>query len=195
MAANLLPFYIVGKKGITRAMDAEEQKTEGMRLFQLGAYDEAVTAFTTAVAAYANDDDAAGQGEMLNNIGVIRRLQGKWEEAQTALNEAAALFVQAGDRNRQAQALGNLGDAYASRDRAEAARCYSDAAQLFAEDGDREKQSQVLRALSLMRLRQGRFVEAMLRMEESLTARPRLGAFPWLFRGMLRFALKLFGAR
>lgn len=176
-------------------MDAEEQKTEGMRLFQLGAYDEAVTAFTTAVAAYANDDDAAGQGEMLNNIGVIRRLQGKREEAQTALNEAAALFVQAGDRNRQAQALGNLGDAYASRDRAEAARCYSDAAQLFAEDGDREKQSQVLRALSLMRLRQGRFVEAMLRMEESLTARPRLGAFPWLFRGMLRFALKLFGAR
>lgn len=173
----------------------EEHKAEGLRLFQAGAYDEAVAAFEAAKTAYADADDAAGQGEMLNNIGVIRRLQGKRELAQSALTEAITLFVQAGDRNRQAQALGNLGDVYATKDRVEAARCYSDAAQLFAEDGDREKQSQVLRALSLMRLRQGRFLDAMMRMEESLSMRSRLGPFPWLFRGMLRFALKLFGVR
>ncbi|MCB8966969.1 MAG: tetratricopeptide repeat protein [Ardenticatenaceae bacterium] len=176
-------------------MNADELKTEGLRLFQAGAYDEAVTTFETAVTAYKTAGDMAGQGEMLNNIGVIRRLQGKREPAQTALTEAAALFVQVGDRNRQAQALGNLGDLYAAKDRTEAARYYSDAAQLFAEDGDREKQSQVLRALSLMRLRQGRFVEAMQRMEESLAARPRLGVFPRIFRSLLRFALKLFGVR
>ncbi|MCA9977500.1 MAG: tetratricopeptide repeat protein, partial [Anaerolineales bacterium] len=86
-------------------MNADELKTEGLRLFQAGAYDEAVTTFETAVTAYKTAGDMAGQGEMLNNIGVIRRLQGKREPAQTALTEAAALFVQVGDHNRQAQAL------------------------------------------------------------------------------------------
>ncbi len=177
-------------------MSADELKEEGLRLFQAGDYEGALDKFETAVSAYATAENLTGQAEMWNNIGVIQRMRGKHEPAQQALTQAAAAFAQIGDKNRQAQALGNLGDLHAfTKNQTEAARCYSDAAALFAQDGDTDKQGQVLRALSLMRLRQGRFVQAMMHMEESLTANPRPGFFGRIFRGMLRFVLKLMGAR
>ncbi|HUM71194.1 MAG TPA: hypothetical protein PLK31_20370, partial [Chloroflexota bacterium] len=65
----------------------------------------------------------------------------------------------------------------------------------FAQLNQRQKQSQVLRTYSLMRLKQGQWLEAMMRMEESLAVRPRLGPLRWTFRALLRFTLSLFGAR
>jgi tetratricopeptide (TPR) repeat protein len=174
----------------------EQLKERGQALFQRGATDEALVVFEQAVAGYAGQDDMIGQGEMLNNMGVIYRLKREWETAVATLTQAQTLFQQAGDINRQAQTLGNLADVYAAGKKPdEAARCYSQAAAFFAQDNDRARQSQVLRALSLLRLRQGRWLEAMMRMEESLTAAPRLGPGKWLFRGLLRFALGLFGGR
>lgn len=175
-------------------MTAEDAKTEALQLFRQGRYEQALAAFETAVGAYAAEKDDAGRGEMLNNIGVVRRLLGQPEAARAALTEAETLFAGLGDKVRQGQALGNLADVHAqTKDRTAAARAYSSAAQLFAEAGDGEKQAQVLRALSLLRLRQGQFVTAMMHMEQSLSARPRVGVGGWLFRALLRFALRLFG--
>lgn len=169
-------------------------KSEALQLFQQGRYEAALAQFETAAAAYADAADAAGRGEMLNNIGVLRRLLGQPDAARAALTEAEELFGRLGDAGRQGQALGNLADVHAQvGDRTAAARAYSTAAQLFAAAGDGEKQAQVLRALSLLRLRQGQFVVAMMHMEQSLSARPRVGLFGWIFRSMLRFALRLFG--
>ncbi|MCB8922481.1 MAG: tetratricopeptide repeat protein [Ardenticatenaceae bacterium] len=177
-------------------MSADVLKDEGLHLFQAGDYEGALVKFETAVSLYAADANEAGRAEMWNNMGVIHRLRGQRDAALAVLTQAADAFAQLGDDNRQAQALGNLGDLYAAaKDQTEAARCYSDAAALFAQDGDRDKQSQVLRALSLMRLRQGRFVQAMMHMEESLTVKPHAGFFGGIFRGMLRFVLKLMGAK
>jgi tetratricopeptide (TPR) repeat protein len=131
---------------------------------------------------------------MLNNMGVIQRLQDQHEAALTAFEEAAGIFAEAGDANRQAMVLGNMGDLYAAaKNRLEAARHYSDAAQLFAQTGDRERQSQVLRALSLLSARQMRWLEALAYMEQSLDARPRLGLGQRIFRGLIRFMMALMG--
>ncbi len=174
----------------------EQLKEQGQALFQRGAYDEALAVFEQAAAGFAGQDDVVGQGEMLNNMGVIYRVKREWDTAVATLNQAQTLFQQAGDVNRQAQTLGNLGDLYAARKKPDdAARCYSEAAALFAQNNDRDKQSQVLRALSLLRLRQGRWLEAMMRMDESLTVAPRLGPGKWLLRVLLRFALGLMGGR
>jgi tetratricopeptide (TPR) repeat protein len=173
---------------------AEHLKQEGLRLFQRGDYDAALDTFHKAAAAYAANDDETGQTEMYNNIGVIQRSRGRYDEAMQAFQQAISRCAAAKDANRQGQILGNLGDLYRDQGKPdEAARSYSDAAALFAQTNDPAKQSQVLRALSLMRLRQGNWVEAMLRMEESLTVNPRRGLFGGLFLGMVRFALKLFG--
>ncbi len=174
---------------------AENLKEEGLRKFQRGDYDGALTTFETAVNAYATANNHTGQAEMYNNIGVIHRLRGQHETALQAFQSAQTHCEAAGDDNRRAQILGNLGDLYGAQgNRDQAARSYSDAAALFAQTGDRAKQSQVLRAISLMRLRQGQWLEAMMRMEESLTVNPHRGFFGSLFLGLIRFALRLFGA-
>jgi tetratricopeptide (TPR) repeat protein len=173
---------------------AENLKEEGLRKFQQGDYDGALTTFEKGVTVYAAAHNHTGQAEMYNNIGVIHRLRGQHEPALQAFQNAQTHCEAAGDDNRRAQILGNLGDLYSSQgNQDEAARSYSDAAALFAQTGDRYKQSQVLRAFSLMRMRQGQWLEAMMRMEESLTVNPHRGLFGGIFLGMIRFALKLFG--
>lgn len=170
----------------------EQLKAEGMQQFRRGAHDQALATFEAAAAAFAAQNDELGQAEMLNNVGVIHRVRRNYAAAHAALGKAMALFAQRGDTQRQAAALGNIGDVFAAEgDRETAVRCYSDAAELFAGAGDRQKQGQMLRALSLLRLRQGQWLAAMRLMEESLSVRPRMGPGGWLFRSLLRFALRL----
>lgn len=176
--------------------DPDGLKEEGLKLFQRGELDNAVSTFETAVSAYAAEQNPVGQAEMLNNIGVIHRMRGNHEESMEAFSTADQLCQQADDVNRRAQVLGNMGDLYAGMgDKETAARYYSDSAELFAQCGDAQKQSQVLKALSLMRLRQGQWTAAMMHMESSLSVRPRRGLFGSLFLGMIRFALSLFGGK
>lgn len=173
---------------------SDELKEEGLGLFRRGLHDEALAKFQKAAASYAEAGEAAGRGEVLNNIGVIRRVQREWEAAIAAFREAEEIFAETGDENRRAQVLGNLGDLYATQgEREKAARHYSDAAELMAQSGDREKQADLLRTLSLLRLRQRRVMEAMVLMEQSLSTRPRLNPMQRLFRGLIRFAMGLMG--
>ena len=163
-----------------------------MRLFQQGAHREALAAFGQAATAFAAQEAVGEQAEMLNNMGVILRVQGEMETAVASLTQAADLFAQIGDTMRHAQTEGNLGDLYANQKKySEATRHYSSAAAQFSHIGDKEKQAQVLRALSLMELRRGHFMAAIMRMDESLQARPRLSLPQYLFKWLIRFASKL----
>jgi len=172
--------------------DPDQLKEEGLQQFRRGAYDEALRLFETAVSLYAAAENHVGQAEMLNNIGVIQRTRRNPDAAITALQQAEAIFAQIGDAERRGMALGNLGDLYAAKkDHTAAARSYSNASELLAKANAHAKQSQVLRALSLLRLRQGQWLQALIHMEESLSVRPRLGPGNWLFRVMLRFVLRL----
>jgi tetratricopeptide (TPR) repeat protein len=168
----------------------EEAKAAGLQYFQQKQFKAALEQFAIAEKAFAAAGDGHGRAEMLNNIGVIYRMQRKYVDALGVLETAVALFAAAGDPTRQAMTLGNIGDLLAAqRKREDAARAYSDAAALFAAAKAPVGQSQVLRALSLLRLRQGQFLAAMVHMEQSLRVRPRRGPLQWLFLQMLRLAL------
>lgn len=181
---------------MNNSLSPQDLKEEGMRLFQQGKRREALAAFEQAAAGFAAQEDVGNQAEMLNNIGVVQRVQGEWQTAVTTLTQAADLFQQIGDATRQAQTLGNLGDLHAGqKNYTEAARQYSNAAAQFAQSNEKEKQAQVLRALSLMELRRGQWLAAIMRMEESLQARPRLSLPQRLFKGLLRFANRLLGGQ
>lgn len=173
---------------------SDELKEEGLALFRNGERDEALVVFKTAADSYAAAGNDTGRGEMLNNIGVIYRLNQNWPEAIAVFTEAQDLFASAGDLDRQAQTLGNLGDLYAAQGEEEQAlRSYSDAAELFAQAGDKLKESQVLRALSLYHLRRRHIALAMMIMDQSYTVHPHLNLFQHLFHRLIRFALALFG--
>jgi tetratricopeptide (TPR) repeat protein len=169
-------------------------KEEGLALFRQGKRAEALTTFEAAAASYADAGDKIGQGEVMNNIGVIRRVEHEWPASLAAFKEAAGLFAEAGDENRRAQVLGNLGDLYAYQgERDTAASYYGEGAELMAATGDRAKQSQLLRALSLLRLRQGQFVEAILHMEQSIKAHPAPNVAQRLLGAAIAVMLRLMG--
>lgn len=173
---------------------SDELKEAGLALFRQGQRQEAITRFEEAAASYAAAGNTVGEGEALNNIAVIRRVEREWGEAEAAFRRAAVLFQEAGDAVREGQVLGNLGDLHAYRGEAEeAGRYYSDAAEMMAEAGDREKQAQLLRALSLLRLRQRRVLEAIMLMDQSLEVRPHLSLPQRLFRGLTSFLLRVMG--
>lgn len=173
---------------------SDQLKEEGLALFRQGKREEALTKFEEAAASYEASDNPIGRAEVLNNIGVIERVEGEWAASSSAFKAAEQIFATEGDRNRQAQVLGNLGDLHAYKGEQEvAAGYYSAGIELFAEDGDREKQAMLLRALSLLRLRQRRMVEAIYLMEQSLAVRPHLNVLQRLFLALVRFSMRLFG--
>ena len=87
----------------------QDLKAEGLRLFQEGLYEEALAKFKQAQEGFAAEGNDTETAEMVNNLGIIYRMQGQWDEAIAALEEAKATFVRLGDQSREAQALGNLG--------------------------------------------------------------------------------------
>ena len=126
---------------VENVASAQELKAEGLRLFQEGLYEEAVAKFRQAQEMFAGDGNEVEAAEMVNNLGVIYRLQGQWDEAIAALHQARVTFVRLGDRNREAQTLGNLGGLYAAKgQRDEAKECLRQAAGIFAELGDVQRQ-------------------------------------------------------
>ena len=174
------------------SQNPDQLKEEGLQYFQRKAYSKALGLFETAVSLYSSQENKLGQAEMLNNIGVIHRMQHNNDAAIAALQEAESIFAELGALEQQGQTLGNLGDLFvANKERPEAARCYSNASELLAKAAAPAQQSQVLRAFSLMRLRQGQWLEAVVLMEQSLTIRPRLGIGNYLLRALLRFGLGL----
>jgi tetratricopeptide (TPR) repeat protein len=172
----------------------EQLKEAGLAAFRQGDYGRAETLFETAVTRFAAAGDSGGQGEMLNNLGIIYRLNRQHDKAIKALTEAEQLFAALPDANRQGQCVGNLADVYlAMGKKDEAAKAYSRAASLFAQANEPEKQAMVLRALSLLKVRQGHWLEAMARMWESLQVRPSPTLLQRLFARLLKFALSLMG--
>ncbi len=138
---------------ISSARDAKE---EGLRLFQEGLYPEAADRFKQARQMFVAEGDQLEAAELLNNLGVVHRLQREWDEAIAALEEARAVFAGLGDRNREAQVLGNLGGLYASQGQRQAARAsLREAATAFAELNDHQRQGETLLALGVQKWKAG----------------------------------------
>ena len=178
-------------------LDPQTIEAEGQRLFAQKQYKEAAERFALAQRAFAETGHELKATEMLNNVGVVYRRAGKHKEAANALEEARQTFARLGDQRRQAQALGNLGGLYRASGQIEkAARHFKDALPLFHQLGDSQAESVTWRALSTVRLRQRRWLEAVLAYDSSLTCLKRLSLGQRLFHLLLGWLLHLLsGAR
>ncbi len=166
---------------------------EGLRHYQQGALDEAIACFSKAHSLYLERGDRHSAAKVLNNLGVIYYQQRRWSEAAEALEEAHQTFVAVKDENGQAQALGNLGSLYRAGGQLEkAAQRFKDAISLFHRLGDGQAESVTWRALSAVRLRQRRWLEAILAYDSSLTCLKRLSLGQHLLHLLLALPLRLF---
>ena len=181
----------------TEITESQTLREEGLRHYRQGALDEAIACFVEAHSLYLEKGDQHGAAEVLNNLGVIYYQQERWSEAAEALEEAYQAFIAMEDADGQAQTLGNLGSLYrASGQREKAAQHLKDALTLFHQLGDSQAESVTWRALSTIRLRQRRWLEAILAYDSSLTCLKRLSLGQRLLHLLLGLPLRLLsGAR
>lgn len=171
---------------------SELLKNEGLTLFENGQREQAAVKFLEAAESFASAQKLAEQGEMLNNVAVVRRLQKQYAQAEQLLQQAIPLLTD--DDIRRGQAFGNLGDVYAGQRRwQDALNAYSEASAILAQANAPEQQSMALRAMSLLHIRRFQWIPAMLRMEESLAVLPRRRLGQWVLHSLLRFVKRLIG--
>ena len=171
---------------------AVELKEEGLRLFREGLYEEAAARFGQAREMFTNTGNEVEAAEMVNNLGVIHRMQGRWDEAIADLEEARGAFVRLGDRDREAQTLGNLGGLHASKGEREKAReCLRQAADIFAELGDTQRQGETLLALGVQAWKTGDRGEGLATYETGLNTLQKPTARQKALRSLLKLRTRL----
>lgn len=177
-------------------VSAPELKEEGLRLFQEGLYEEAAARFGQAQEMFAAAGNEIEAVEMVNNLGVIHRMQGEWDAAIATLEKARAAFVRLGDRDHEAQALGNLGGLYASKgERDQAKECLRQAADIFAELGDDQRQGETLLALGVQMWKTDDRSAGMTTYEAGLQTLRKPTAGQKTLRGLLGLRTRLLGRR
>jgi tetratricopeptide (TPR) repeat protein len=177
------------------AMSAQDIKEEGLRLFQEGLYPEAADRFEQAREMFVEEQDDIEAAEMLNNLGVIHRMQRDWDKAIAALEEAQAAFRRLGDRNREAQVLGNLGGLHASQgERKRAKECLQQAANLFADLGDEQRHGETLLALGVQHWKSGDRQQGLLAYQAGLEALKRPSMGQKALRSLLNLRSRLLGS-
>lgn len=151
------------------ANEPSDLKEEGLRLFKDGAYQEAIEQFDLAQQGFSQAGQKLDAAEMLNNMGVIHRIEGRLADAARMLEQAKEIFAQVGDRDREAQVLGNLAPLYKKQgDADKALEVYKQAADVFGEIGDKDKQGEILMALGLLQFEKGKRTEGLAAYETGL---------------------------
>ncbi len=157
--------------GTGRIERAESLREEGLRLYGQGDYEAAASIFKEAEGLFAEAGDLRGQGEMLNNLGVLHLQARRWAEAQKAFERANEKFISAEDNLGRAQTLGNLGELFRRRgQQEEAVDSLKEAANLLREVGEQKKEAKTLELISRIRLEQRKWLEALHFYDLSLAA-------------------------
>ena len=172
--------------------EIQARAEEGRLCFRQGQYEEALSHFKEIYEHYATQGDQQRLAETVNDIGVVYTVLRQWEQAEKSLNEAHELFTRLNNYSGEAQTLGNLGSMFRSRgDFKQAAANLQLAADRFHLVGDDERRSATLKVLSMVRLRQFRFLQALAAYDAALACDPHPSAFKKFLRRIISLPLRL----
>jgi tetratricopeptide (TPR) repeat protein len=139
----------------------DELKNKGVEQYMQGDYEEAITTFREAIAAYEDAGTADMAAEMQVNLGLALHSTGEHEAALEQMNMALAAFTQINDPHRRAQVLGNMARVYAKMGNNEQAMTnYREASAIFIELDDEENYGQTVLAIADLQFRSGQLMTA-----------------------------------
>ncbi|MBP0022296.1 MAG: tetratricopeptide repeat protein [Cyanobacteria bacterium SBLK] len=102
-----------------QAQTVEERQAEADRLFEGGRqqyqnsqFREAAQSWEKALEIYRAIENLAGEGDSLNNLGVVYRLLGEYRKAIEYYEQSLAIARELDDRNGEGRAFNNLGNVY-----------------------------------------------------------------------------------
>lgn len=134
----------------------EALKDKGLKLFQQEDYPAALDAFQHAQEGFLAAGKPLDAAEMLNNQGVVHRMEGRLDEAAEMLKQAGEQFRSAGDISRAAQTQANLAPILSKQKRyQEAVTAYRSAIEDFGTLGDKPRQGETMMALGVLQFDNG----------------------------------------
>jgi tetratricopeptide (TPR) repeat protein len=151
---------------------------QGRAYYARAQYQEALSCLHLAYdGCLAHEQAGQGQegqaAEIANDLGVVYTVLKRWGEAEKWLAEAQQRFVRERDLSGEAQTLGNMGSMYRVRgDLKRASALLQLSADRFHIVGDADHRAASLRALSLVRLRQLRPLQAVAAYSAALACQP-----------------------
>ena len=90
----------------------ESHAAQGLRAFQRGDFEQAVSSWTEASRSYENERKQSLQSNALIQLSQAFQALGQYKEALKNLELSVALAEKAGDRTQMAFGLGTLGNLY-----------------------------------------------------------------------------------
>jgi tetratricopeptide (TPR) repeat protein len=142
---------------------------EALNAYKRERFEDAAKLFQEAQEAYTTAGDQSLAAEMANNLSVTLVQMKEYANALKILEGTFEVFVEQGDLMKAAQALGNKAAAYEGlQDWTKAESLYQQAADRFEQLDDQDSKRFTLQALSRVRLRQGRAMEAVSTMQGAL---------------------------
>jgi tetratricopeptide (TPR) repeat protein len=178
--------------GVPQGADGEALVDRGRSLYRQGDLSGAQRLLHQAYEAYKQSEDQGGVAEAANDLGVLLTAQRQYGEAETWLRDAQRRFADLRDYDGEAQTLGNLGSMYQARgELVQAAAHLKQAADLFRLVGGHEDRAATLKTLSVVRLRQLRFLEALAAYDAALACYPQPSLLQRLLRRLFGLPLRL----
>lgn len=162
--------------------------------FRAENYKEAIDLFQTAYQHYHNQGDTLNAAEMANNLSVAYLQDKQRQKAYEVVKGTDQVFAEAGDPLKQAVALGNIGAALEGLKRfPEAEQAYKESVKLFEQAGEKEMRSTVLKSLSALAVRQGKQLESIFSMQQSLASKEKLTLRERVLQQILKLPFKFLG--
>ncbi len=154
----------------------ERQFQEGLEAYQRRDYRGAIAAWEKALAGFRAEGDREGEGDTLNNLGLVYSGLGEYQRAIDVYEQALAIARDRGDRAGEASPLGNLGNAYyALGEYDKAIEFHQQALTLAREGGNPRSAARSLGNLATVYFGQGEFQRALELAQEGLALHRALG--------------------
>lgn len=132
-------------------------------------YNDAASLFGQAADEYSLEEDVLTAAEMKNNQSVAFLQAGNAQASLDAVLGTDEVFAAAGDKRRQGMAMANQAAALEDLKRKdEAMNLYEKSVEILEEAGETDLRADVMRSIASLRVRQGKFVDAVMSMQDGL---------------------------
>jgi tetratricopeptide (TPR) repeat protein len=150
-------------------MQADQLFNKAKQAYRNKKYQEAANLFGQAAGEYASENDMLMSAEMKNNQSVAFLLDGNAQASLETVLGTDVVFASAGDKKRQGMAVANKAAALGDLKRSdEAIAYYEAAAKLLEQAGETDLRADVMRSIATLRVRQGKFTDAVMSMQDGL---------------------------
>ena len=162
--------------GIETSLRAAALMTRAFAAWRAGRMDEAGTWFEQALVLAREPRDRRREGNILGNLGNLRREEGRMDEARQYFEASLAMQRELGNRRAEGVVLGNLSLLHHEQGRIEEARAHYEAAlTVHREVGDRRFEGMMLGNLANLYGDQGQVEEALAHFDQALAIHREMG--------------------